>query len=130
MVVYQQTHSLRLVVVSAHRLGCDDAGVRAGLLLRLAECVLVRGHEQSLVVGAANQNVNTSSAVVREAGRLDRDLPSVAEDDLGRVLVGHYDGGAGQARSVSQGVVGLKGLVDHTGVEVGSHLEDVAKQLT
>jgi len=48
---------------------------------------------------------------------------SVAENNLGRVLVGHHNSGCGKATSVGQGVVGFKGLLNHAGVKVGSNSE-------
>ena len=76
-----------------------DAWVRAHVDLLGRVGVLVRGHVQTLVVAAA-----------------------VAQHDLRRVLVGHHHGGARQTASVRQGVVWLKRLLHHAGVEGGSHL--------
>lgn len=53
-------------MVGAQRLGRDDARVGGNFKFGLVEGVLVRGHEEALVVGAA-----------------------VAQHDLGRVFVGH-----------------------------------------
>jgi len=43
---------------------------------------------------------------------------SVADDDLGGVLVGHDDGGLREPVPEAEGVVGFEGLLEHAGVEV------------
>ena len=64
----------------------------------------MRGHKLPLVVRAA-----------------------VAQNELGRVFVGHDDRWLSETRSMSIRVVRLEGLLQHAGVEVGSNLVDVAR---
>ena len=77
----------------------DDAWVRRFELLWGWVQVLVGRHELALVVGA-----------------------TVTDYDLGRVLVGHDDGGRGKSASLGVRVVPLEGLPGHAGVQVLSHL--------
>ena len=98
----QSAHSLGLVVVHPHRLGSHNAWVRAHIHLLRAVGVLVRGHIQTLVVAA-----------------------TVAQHNLRRVLVWHHHAGAGQAGTVGQRVVGLKGFLHHACMQVWSHFENI-----
>lgn len=70
--------------------------------------------------GEVGASCGDELAVVRRA--------AVTDDDLGRVLVGHDSGGAGESAAGGVGVVTLKGLPDHAGVKVGSNLESVLSE--
>jgi len=54
-------------------------------------------------------------------------LPSVTNDNLGGVLVGHNNGRGRQTGAMGQWGVRLKGLPGHTSVQVGAHLEHVTR---
>ncbi len=98
-------YSLLLGMVGTQSLCGNNSWVRSNLAFWLLECVLVRRHEESLVVGA-----------------------SVADHDLGRVLVGHHHGRSRETTSVGQGVVGLKRLLNHASMQAGSHFEHLTTQ--
>ena len=57
----------------------------------------------------------------------EKDLPAIADDDLGGVFVGHDGGGSWESAASGVGVVALKGLPRHACVQVGSNLEGVPK---
>jgi len=48
---------------------------------------------------------------------------------LGRVFVGHHNGGGRQTAAVGKRVVRLKGLFGHASVEVWTHLEHIPREL-
>jgi hypothetical protein len=45
-------------------------------------------------------------------------LPSVSDDNLGRILVRHNHGWAWQSASVGKRMVSLKGLLDHACMQI------------
>lgn len=93
---------LLLVVVNPFGRGRKDASV--------GNCMLeIRFHLQELVGGAELASVLCGS---------------VANDYLRRVLVGHHNGGLGQAGTESPWVVGLKWLLCHASMHVVSLLVD------
>lgn len=90
------------ILLSFCRFGLNT-GVRTDLLFGLAEMVSVRADELSGVVRG-----------------------TVSDNDLGGVLVGHHNGGAGESVTVGVRVVGLKLLSVHTGVRDLSGLVGIA----
>ena len=52
-------------------------------------------------------------------------LPSVADYDLRRVLIGHHDSGTGQSGSVCERVVSNQRFLNHTSMQDRSGLKDI-----
>ena len=94
------TVSLRLQVFLMGGLSRDDSLVAGLVGLRLGVHVLVRRYELLFVVSR-----------------------SISNHDLRRILVGHHNCGLRKSISESIGMIGLKGLFDHTTMVVLTNLE-------
>lgn len=82
-------------------------------VLWLLEHILSRSHELLVVERAAQFNGYIY-------------LPSVSNDNLRRVLVGHDNCGARQTAAVGQRVVFLEGLLEHAHVVARTGLVEIA----